>query len=432
MQSEHSRLFGFGGIAAILVVTVVVAVAVASIRGTAAWMFWLLVAGQITALLCLAQTWRDARRKRHDSKPAPSSPRAGAARRQRLVTQLRDVRDAVDSLPDAVVLLDKGGRVSWFNTAATFLLGVQQGDVGHPLAERLGDSELGGWLRADLRESAGDMPAPADPSLRLGTTLMPFGSTQQALLARDISTLNRLEQVRRDFVANVSHELRTPLTVIHGYLELLDPSEVPELAPVLGEMRLQSHRMAQIVEDLLTLSRMETRETLPDETVDVASLLETLRREATALSQGRHTITAQVESQTRLRGSIKDLHSAFSNLVSNAVRYTPSGGRIVIGWRQTDVGDGAFSVCDSGLGISSEHLSRLTERFYRVSSSRSRESGGTGLGLSIVKHVLGLHDGRLLIESEPGRGSTFSCVFDATRVLPPAHGDPDWDDAPAA
>jgi two-component system phosphate regulon sensor histidine kinase PhoR len=239
------------------------------------------------------------------------------------------------------------------------------------------------------------------------------------LLARDISHLNRLEQVRRDFVANVSHELRTPLTVIHGYLELLDPGDVPALAPVLGEMRTQSRRMGQIVEDVLTLSRLETQRHLPEEHVAMAPLLNTLRREAEALSQGRHRIELHDDAHTDLLGSPKDLHSAFSNLVSNAVRYTPSNGGIVIRWRRIAGGGAEYSVSDSGYGIPADHLARLTERFYRVSSSRSRETGGTGLGLSIVKHVLNLHQARLLVESEPGKGSTFTCVFAAARVLEP-------------
>ncbi|MEO7068600.1 MAG: phosphate regulon sensor histidine kinase PhoR [Rhodanobacter sp.] len=350
-------------------------------------------------------------------------------RRHRLAAQLRDVRDAVESLPDAVVLLDHQGHVRWRNAAAVHLLGLEQQHDERTLAERLGDSELGAWLRADTRQMAADMPAPADPALRLSVTAMTFGSHLQLLLARDISTLSRLEQTRRDFVANVSHELRTPLTVIHGYLELLDPEDVPELAPVLKEMRMQSRRMGQIVEDLLTLSRLETRETLPDEHVAMASLLVTLRREAEALSQGRHTVTVDASTDIDLRGSVGDLHSAFSNLVSNAVRYTPSDGSIVIGWQQTADGGAAFSVRDSGLGIPAEHLSRLTERFYRVSSSRSRGSGGTGLGLSIVKHVLNLHQARLLVESEPGHGSTFTCVLDASRVVPAGGNPPDGDGA---
>ncbi|MEO7051319.1 MAG: phosphate regulon sensor histidine kinase PhoR [Rhodanobacter sp.] len=350
---------------------------------------------------------------------APRLSHEERARRRRLVTQLRDVRDAADALPDAVVLLDAHGHVRWFNAAARQLLGLREPRTERPLSVQVAGSELDAWLLTDMREPVAEMASPADPSLRLSVTIMPFGTQLRLLLARDISALTRLEQVRRDFVANVSHELRTPLTVIHGYLELLDPADVPELAPVLGEMRMQSQRMRQIVEDLLTLSRLETGEALPDEEVDMVPVLETLRREAEALSRGRHRITVDASSQARLRGSIHHLHSAFSNLVSNAVRYTPSGGEIVIGWRQTVDGGAIFSVRDSGLGISAEHLSRLTERFYRVSSSRSRESGGTGLGLSIVKHVLNLHQGRLVIESEPGQGSTFSCVMEASRVLPP-------------
>lgn len=414
-----------GVFALILIVTLTLTVA--ATREAASWLLTAATTGQLLLLLGLAWQWKMSRADRH--RPAPLQ-NADRSHRHQLLAQLRDVRDAVDALPDAVVVLDQRGCVRWFNAAATKLLGVGQRDVGRSLADQFAGSELAVWLGSAPRSSGADMSAPMNASLRLGTTLMPFGTIRQVLLARDISTLNRLEQVRRDFVANVSHELRTPLTVIHGYLELLDPEEVPELAPVLDEMRVQSQRMAQIVEDLLTLSRLETRDTLPDETVNMTSMLDMLRREATALSRGRHTITLDAQSQAGLRGSVKDLHSAFSNLVSNAVRYTPSGGEITIGWRIAADGDGVFSVRDSGLGISTEHLNRLTERFYRVSSSRSRESGGTGLGLSIVKHVLSLHEGRLVVESAPGHGSTFSCVLEATRLLSPNDADGEWDDAP--
>ena len=232
-----------------------------------------------------------------------------------------------------------------------------------------------------------------------------------------------LEQVRRDFVANVSHELRTPLTVIHGYLEMLDPSDMPEWTPMFEEMRRQSQRMAQIVEDLLTLSRLEAREQLAEESVGMTALLQTLRREGEALSQGRHKITVENVAGVDLLGSTKELHSAFSNLVSNAVRYTPSGGSIRIRFAR-DADDGAvLSVQDTGYGIPTQHLPRITERFYRVSTSRSRESGGTGLWLSIVKHVISLHQARLEIASEVGQGSTFSIHFGAARVQPRgAHG----------
>ena len=399
-----------------LVLSLVLAAIAAAGWGLTWWSLGAAVGGQVVAVLWLAAR---AKARDHELKHAPLHSRDDR-RRRRLVAQLRDVRDAAGALPDAVVLLDAQGDVRWFNAAASRLLGLRKQHLEHLLAEQVAGSELGAWLQTDMDEPVAEMPAPTDPSLRLSVTSMPFGSHLRLLLVHDISTLSRLEQVRRDFVANVSHELRTPLTVIHGYLELLEPTDVPELAPVLGEMRMQSQRMRQIVEDLLTLSRLETGEALPDEEVDVVSLLEALRREAVALSRGRHVIAVDAGSNVRLRGSMHHLHSAFSNLVSNAVRYTPSGGEIVIGWRQTADGGATFSVRDSGLGISAEHLVRLTERFYRVSSSRSRESGGTGLGLSIVKHVLNLHHGRLVIQSEPGHGSTFSCVLDAARVLPPA------------
>ena len=418
MRSPNPRFSAWP--AAILFITLVLAAVLAAVCGLTWWIFGVALGGQLIVLLWLGFRTPARDRALHQARHGPLTQ---GKRQHHLLAHLRDVRDAVDSLPDAVVLLDRRGNARWCNAAATRLLGLRQRHTDGPLAERLVGSELGAWLLTDMRHPATDMPAPADASLRLGVTIMPFGSQLRVLLARDISTLSRLEQVRRDFVANVSHELRTPLTVIHGYLEVLDPTDVPELAPVLGEMRLQSQRMGQIVEDLLTLSRLETREALPDEDVAMIPLLESLRREAEALSHGRHRITVDATTHAHLRGSIHDLHSAFSNLVSNAVRYTPSGGEIIIGWRQGPHGSAAFSVRDSGLGISTEHLGRLTERFYRVSSSRSRESGGTGLGLSIVKHVLSLHQARLVVESEPGQGSTFSCVLDAARVVQPGNGE---------
>ncbi|ODV10479.1 MAG: phosphate regulon sensor histidine kinase PhoR [Rhodanobacter sp. SCN 68-63] len=357
--------------------------------------------------------------------PSPSPPLHDRfmTRTRRIASSLRDLRSAAGNLPDAVVLLDNEQHVRWFNHAAEDLLGLRRPqDRGADLHERLSNSDLAGWLQDGAREPLNDIVAPGRPDRHLNVTLLPFGRRQRLLLARDISDLTRLEQVRRDFVANVSHELRTPLTVIHGYLELLDPEDVPELAPVLGEMRAQSKRMGQIVEDLLTLSRLETQEHVTDERVAMAPLLATLRKEAEALSQGRHKIVLESTAEADLLGSPKDLHSALSNLVSNAVRYTPAGGTITIRWQRSPEG-AVYSVSDTGFGIPASHLSRLTERFYRVSSSRSRDSGGTGLGLSIVKHVLNLHQARLQIESTPGQGSTFSCHFGRERLLGPAGAD---------
>jgi two-component system, OmpR family, phosphate regulon sensor histidine kinase PhoR len=344
-------------------------------------------------------------------------------RSRRLASSLRDLRNVASHLPDAVVLLDRQQHIRWFNHAAENLLGLRRpGDRGAALQQRLAGSELSTWLRDGAREPLNDVVAPGQADSQLDVSMLPFGDHEQLLLARDISPLNRLEQIRRDFVANVSHELRTPLTVIHGYLELLDPDDVPELAPVLGEMRAQSKRMGQIVEDLLTLSRLETQHQIVDERVPMAALLSTVRKEAEALSQGRHRIVLESTAEADLLGSPKDLHSALSNLVSNAVRYTPTGGRITIRWER--VPDGAvYSVSDTGFGIPATHLARLTERFYRVSSSRSRDSGGTGLGLSIVKHVLNLHQAQLRIDSTPGAGSTFACHFSHARLLTPGGSD---------
>ncbi|MGE7136292.1 phosphate regulon sensor histidine kinase PhoR [Luteibacter sp. NPDC031894] len=361
---------------------------------------------------------------RHTARPMLQSPATRHPEHDRLMTRtrriasrLRDLRSAAGTLPDAVVLLDHGLHVRWFNPAAEDLLGLRgPRDRGRSVGELLRNSELADWLADGGREPLNDVTAPGHPNRHVTATLLPFGSRQRLLLARDTSHLTRLEQIRRDFVANVSHELRTPLTVIHGYLELLDPEDVPELAPVLDEMRAQSKRMGQIVEDLLTLSRLETQDHVADEHVQMAPLLASLRKEAEALSQGRHTVSLDIATSFDLLGSPKDLHSAFSNLVSNAVRYTPTGGRIAIRWAEID-GGARFSVQDSGFGIPATHIARLTERFYRVSSSRSRDSGGTGLGLSIVKHVLNLHHARLSIESEPGKGSTFACVFGSERLL---------------
>jgi len=360
-----------------------------------------------------------------DSSPTSLKYDRFMTRSRRIASSLRDLRSAAGTLPDAVVLLDNEQHVRWFNHAAEDLLGLRRPqDRGTHLDERLSTTELATWLKEGAREPLNDVAAPGHPNRHINVTLLPFGRRQRLLLARDISHLTRLEQIRRDFVANVSHELRTPLTVIHGYLELIDPEDVPELAPVLSEMRAQSKRMGQIVEDLLTLSRLETQEHVQDERVQMTPLLATIRKEAEALSQGRHQITVESTAEADLLGSVKDLHSAFSNLVSNAVRYTPTGGRITIRWRRSAEG-AVYSVTDTGYGIPASHLARLTERFYRVSSSRSRESGGTGLGLSIVKHVLNLHQARLDIQSEPGQGSTFSCGFSSERLLAPGTADPE-------
>jgi two-component system phosphate regulon sensor histidine kinase PhoR len=340
-------------------------------------------------------------------------------RKHRLQSLLHAFREAAAALPDGVVVVSRRDqRIAWFNEAAARLLGLRHpDDIGARLTHLLRTPKVGEWLDAGAGEPLMDLPSPEDPQRRLLLRLAEYTTEQKLLIVRDISKLMQLEQVRRDFVANVSHELRTPLTVIHGYLDMLDVDDHPELAGLLDEMRSQSLRMNRIVEDLLTLSRLESMDRVPHERVPMRPLLAALRRDAEALSAGRHTIEVLDEGSEDLSGSAKELQSAFSNLVSNAVRYTPAGGSVRIRFSREADGGARLAVCDSGPGIAPQHLPRITERFYRISNSRSRESGGTGLGLAIVKHALNLHHARLEIESQVGRGSTFSCVFGPEQII---------------
>ncbi|HET8819259.1 MAG TPA: phosphate regulon sensor histidine kinase PhoR [Xanthomonadaceae bacterium] len=383
------------------------------------------LAGTLALLLAAALawiTWQAVQLHRTRARLA-AAQRARAdthARQRRLLAMLRAYRAAADTLPDAIVAVERDTqRVEWFNAAATRLLGLRYPrDIGAPIGDRLRPLSMARWLSMGRHaEPMVDVASPHDPSLRLQLRLLPYSDELWLLVVRDITKLMRLEHMRRDFVANVSHELRTPLTVVHGYLDMVDPADHPALAPMLGEMQRQSLRMTRLVEDLLTLSRLEAKERLDEEPVPMAAMLATLRREAEALSQGLHAIDVAEDAGVDLLGSQPELHSAFSNLVANAVRYTPAGGTITVTFT-LDGGDPVLSVRDTGYGIPATHLPRLTERFYRVSTSRSRESGGTGLGLAIAKHVLNLHQARLEIHSEVGQGSTFTCRFDASRACP--------------
>jgi two-component system, OmpR family, phosphate regulon sensor histidine kinase PhoR len=342
-------------------------------------------------------------------------------RSRRLVSLLRAYRQAATAMPDGALIVDRrDAHLIWFNKSARRLLGLSYPQsLGSVFTDTLTGPRIRDWLASGVTDEAlMDVPSPVDEHQRLSLRLIAYSTDQWLVVVRDVTQLMRLEQVRRDFVANVSHELRTPLTVVHGYLDMMEPSaDDPEMAPMIDEMRRQSQRMAQLVEDLLTLSRLEAQDHLPEEQIGMASLLVTLRREAEAISQGRHRILVEDIAQCDLLGSSKELHSAFSNLVSNAVRYTPHEGSVTIRFERTPDGGARLAVQDTGYGIPMQHLPRITERFYRVSTSRSRESGGTGLGLSIVKHVLSLHQGRLEIESEVGRGSVFACVFGPERVV---------------
>ncbi|MCE7032495.1 phosphate regulon sensor histidine kinase PhoR [Lysobacter sp. GX 14042] len=342
------------------------------------------------------------------------------SRKNRLLEMLRAYRAAAAALPDAVVVVERNSqRVLWFNEIGTSMLGLRYPEsIGAPLAECLRPLPLARWLASGRHAEPLEVASP-DGSSTLSLKLIPYSDSLWLLVARDITRLLSLERTRSDFVANVSHELRTPLTVLHGYLDLMDDDGQPGRQPMIREMQQQSRRMAQLVEDLLMLSRLESADQLANEDqVPMAAMLDTLRREAVALGHGRHRIRVEDQAGVDLWGSARELHSAFSNLVSNAVRHTAGEGGITIGLRRAGDGGVLLEVADSGYGIAPAHLPRLTERFYRVSASRSRESGGTGLGLAIVKHALHLHQGRLTIASEVGVGSTFTCHFGPARVRP--------------
>ena len=327
------------------------------------------------------------------------------------------------ALPDAVVILDSADRIEWCNPKAEDYFGLDnRRDRGQQITYILRQPQFVEHLSSDhaaeplvlkLSRPAGEMV--------LAVQQVPYGDSRKLILGRDITRWERLETTRRDFVANVSHELRTPLTVVGGFLETLDDMEVPDAEMskrAIGLMRQQTNRMTRLVDDLLTLSRLEsTQNPLREEDVNMPEMLRALQQDAQVLSAGRHRIRVKLESAEWLKGNTEELRSAFGNLISNAVRYTPENGEIEISWGLRD-GHLTFAVRDNGIGIEPQHIDRLTERFYRVDRSRSRETGGTGLGLAIVKHVLNRHQGRLDVRSSLGQGSTFSVVFPETRRLP--------------
>ena len=336
--------------------------------------------------------------------------------RKRLLTAyLSRFRELTDALPDgAVVVRREGGEIQWFNEAARRLLGLKAQDLGQRLDNLVRHPAFLACFRAAGPGGSAVLPAPVDGRRLLEATVVPYGTDLALVVFRDVTRIHRLERMRKDFVANISHELKTPITVLAGYLETLaedDDGCARRWGGPLRQMREQVGRMQRIVEDLLLLSRLETDPSPPSEReVDVPALVRELVEEARALSGGRHAFSVEIQEGLHLRGSAAELRSAFANLLSNAVRYTPAGGRIAVRWRAEAEG-ARFEVEDTGPGIPAQHLPRLTERFYRVDVGRSRDTGGTGLGLAIVKHVLERHGARLEIWSEPGKGSRFACCF---------------------
>jgi len=350
-------------------------------------------------------------------------------RKRRLARVLREFRNSTEAMPDGTVVLDRQARIVWFNQSAQTLIGLQGNqDLGQPIGNLLRLPELGKSLEAGGYPEPMEVTSPLHSDRYLNLNLIPYGEGQRLLLIRDVTRLRRLERMRRDFVANASHELRSPLTVVQGYLEALseDPGVAQEWQRPMAEMQRQTERMTAIINDMLELSRLETE--APDavrDTVDVSGIAARIRDEALALGYGPKEVQLDVPPGSRVLGAETELYSAFSNLVFNAMRYTPEeGGRVRIQWEVRANGLGTFSVIDNGVGIEPKHIPRLTQRFYRVDKARARKDGGTGLGLAIVKHVIQRHGGRLEIESAPGKGSTFRCVLPAERVIAvPGEGD---------
>jgi len=335
-------------------------------------------------------------------------------RMRRLLSRLRYVRSATEALPDGAILIRHNGEIEMFNAAAQTLLGLSARDVGQNFVSLVRNPEIAALVNGQAAEGLVEITA-THSNLQLEVRRIDIDEARMLILARDVSQLNRLLSMRQDFVANVSHELRTPLTVILGYLESLDDETLDQehLRALMARLRPPAKRMKVLVEDLLLLTRLESSPKPSQTDVDmvaVAPMLEAIAADARQMSNGHHKITVEADPTLRLRGSEFELHSAFSNLVGNAVRYSPNGGDINVRWFATPDGP-RFEVEDHGMGIPAQHLTRITERFYRVDLSGSRARGGTGLGLAIVKHVLKRHDATLGVQSELNKGSLFFCVF---------------------
>lgn len=334
------------------------------------------------------------------------------------------VQESTSALRDAVVMVDASGELEWWNRSAKRLLGLKRpDDLGQPITNLIRDPRFVRYLELRQFGEPLELVSPIDNQIKLQFTVTEFGQSDCLMIIRDVSRLHQLERMRRDFVGNASHELRTPLTVIHGYVETLQDQYADQQQPVLmralQQMEGQAKRMGNLVTDMLMLSRLETTDSLVDELpIDIGRMLREVRQDAADLApEKQQQIVLEADERFLLLGQEKELHSAFSNLATNAVKYTPEHGRIDIRWWVDDDG-GHFEVCDSGIGIDKLHLLRLTERFYRVDDGRSTSQGGTGLGLAIVKHVMIRHGGLLEVDSQPNQGSCFRCHFPVELLQP--------------
>ena len=341
--------------------------------------------------------------------------------RGRLQATVDYLRDSFASLADGAVMIDKRGNIEWSNRAAEFLLGLRYpDDTQQQLINLIRHPEFIHYFEGGEYQQPLEMVSPNNTSIDLQITITRFGRGSRLLFARDITHTNRLQRMRKEFVANVSHELRTPLTVINGYLEtLLDNNIKDDLRwrRAVEQMLSQSHRMETLVKDLIVLSRLESvPEVVEQNQIDVFAMVNMIREEVLASVKGKRNIVIDCQPNLELLGHPDELRSAFANLMMNAAKYTRDDGLITVRW-YTDKENAYFEVEDNGVGIDAHHIPHLTERFYRVDKSRSIDTGGTGLGLAIVKHILLHHQSELVIDSIYGEGSTFTCVFPLVRCV---------------
>ncbi|MBF7071935.1 phosphate regulon sensor histidine kinase PhoR [Glaciecola sp. MH2013] len=337
-------------------------------------------------------------------------------KRRNLGELVKRFREGSEALPDAVVVVDDEARIVWCNRHARIEMGFKwPDDNGRRIDNLIRHPDFINYFHSGDYQYPIEIPAPTNPNKTFEYRIMAYGEDQLLLIVRDVSRVSQLEEMRKDFVANVSHELRTPLTVINGYLEVLsdnDSDQGPFINKAMSEMGTQTQRMQALIEDLLILSRIESSsERIYEKTIDMKAMFDLIEMEAAALNkEKKHKITFKIDNKLRIFGVETEMRSACSNLIFNAIHYTPEGGEIKVHWKAK--GGGAyFAVIDNGDGIESKHLRRLTERFYRVDKARSRKTGGSGLGLSIVKHVLNHHNSFLNIESKVGKGSEFSFIL---------------------
>ena len=329
--------------------------------------------------------------------------------------------EAFQASPNGIVMLDDQDQIEWCNAIAEQFLEIQfKRDALQRIHYIVRKPEFVQYMMSrQFVEPVVLEKMGSAASLILRLQVFPFSENRRLILIQDITDLSKAEAMRRDFVANVSHEMRTPLTVMMGFLETVQTLELPpeQKAQYLEMMMDQGRRMKNLVEDLLTLANLEANtQPAPMNSISMSYLMSLIKNDAYALSQGKHSLNFDLKTPCNLLGEEREVLSAFSNLVSNAIRYTPNVGSVSVTWSVNAAGEGEFSVTDTGPGISPEHIPRLTERFYRIDRSRSRETGGTGLGLAIVKHVANRHQANLVIESTPGRGSTFTLRFPPART----------------